>query len=366
MAPKMKVPIVNLAREFISMENELVEIFCEVGRSGQYVLGDGVSEFETVFAEFCDAKHAVSCANASDGLEIALKSVGVGPGDEVITAANSFISSGGAIAALGATPVFADVNEDMNIDPVSVEGLISKKTKVIMPVHLTGRPAPMREILALAKKYKLRVVEDAAQAVGATYYGAKVGALGDVGVFSLHPLKNLHVYGDGGAIVTNSDELNTFMLKYRNHGLRDRDHSEFWGRNSRLDTLQAKIATFKLAKIDDINKKFREIAKKYKSELSDIVEIPIDKDYEYSVYHNFVIKTDKRNELMDFLILNGIDVKVRYPVPLTLQKSQPQRGNAPNSEKIADRMLSLPIFPTIKKEEIEYVIKTIRSFFIAP
>jgi len=363
MADNIKVPIVDLAREFRLYEKDLIKIFKTVGRSGQYVLGEAVSEFESSFASLCDTNHAVSCANASDGLEIALKAVGVGPGDEVITAANSFISSGGAIAALGAIPIFADIRDDLNIDPEAIEHNITKKTKAIMPVHLTGRPAPMDEILFLAQKYNLKVVEDSAQAVGASYKNQKVGSMGDIGVFSLHPLKNLHVYGDGGVITTNDPELNTFMVKYRNHGLRDRDNLEFWGKNSRLDSLQAKIASYKLKKIEKINDRFRQIAAEYQEQLGSYVTVPQDKPYEHSIYHNFVIISDERDLLMEHLIQSGVDVKIRYPIPLNLQGCMPKRGQAPNAERIARSMLSLPIFPTIEETEISYVIDKVKEFF---
>lgn len=363
MGDNMHIPIVDLSREFKQYEKELVDIFVKVGSSGQYIFGEEVDLFEKEFAEFCDTKFAISCANASDGLEIGLRALGVGPGDEVITAANSFISSGGSIAACGAVPVFADVTDDLLIEPASVERLISKKTKAIMPVHLTGRPAPMNEIMKIAKANGIFVIEDAAQAIGAKYYGQKVGGLGDIAVFSLHPLKNLHVYGDGGVITTNSAECNSYMTKYRNHGLIDRDHTEFWGRNSRLDTLQAAIARFKLKKIDEINEKFRFVAMKYSAALLNLVTTPIDKNHESSVYHNYVILSDRRDELMTYLKETGVDVKVRYPVPLTKQNVSPKKGLAPNSEKLAQRMLSLPIFPTIQDDEINYVIDRIKEFF---
>lgn len=359
----MQIPIVDLSREFKKYQNELVDIFIRVGSSGQYVFGEDVCLFEQDFAKFCGTEYAISCANASDGLEIGLRALGVGPGDEVITAANSFISSGGSIAACGAMPVFADVTDDLLIDPASVESLISEKTKAIMPVHLTGRPAPMNEITAIAKAYGLSVIEDAAQAIGAEYYGQKVGALGDIAVFSLHPLKNLHVYGDGGIITTKSDTLNSYMIKFRNHGLIDRDRTEFWGRNSRLDTLQAAIARFKLTKMDEINKRFISIATKYNHSLSNLVTTPYDKPHEVSVYHNYVILTERRDDLMTYLKSAGIDVKIRYPLPLTKQNVRPQKGIAPNAEILAKRMLSLPIFPTITEAETSYVVSKVEEFF---
>ena len=257
----------------------------------------------------------------------------------------------------------ADIRDDLNIDPDSIEEHLTNKTRAIMPVHLTGRPAEMDSIIKIAKKHNLIVIEDAAQAVGAKYKGKPVGSLGDLASFSLHPLKNLHVYGDGGVITTKSRTLHDFMQKYKNHGLRDRDMSVFWGRNSRLDAFHAAIASYKLKKIEEINTRFRAVAKIYTEELEGLLKVPLEKKTEYSVYHNYVVMSDKRDSLMEYLIRHGIGVKIRYPIPLHKQIASPKKGFAPVAERIANEMLSLPIFPTITEDEQHYIIETIRSFF---
>ena len=214
---EMNIPFVDLARQFKSIEGELTRVFLEVGRSGVYILGERLETFERNAATFCEVSHCLGVADGSDALFLVLKAMGVGPGDEVITATNSFIASAWVIAATGAKPVFVDVCEDLNIDPSRVEDAITSKTRAIIPVHLTGRCAPMNELNALAKQKGLFVVEDAAQAIGARYHGQRVGSLGLAAGFSLHPLKNLGVYGDGGLITTNDSDLYRTLRKLRNH-----------------------------------------------------------------------------------------------------------------------------------------------------
>ncbi len=370
------IPIVDLARQFNKFENELVEIFLRVGRSGIYVQGPELLAFEKHFAEYCGVPFAIGVGNATDGLAIALKAMEIRPGDEVITAANSFIASAGAIAEVGATPVFADIREDLNIDPESVSRLITSRTKAIMPVHLTGRPADMDPLLKIAQDNDLWVIEDAAQAVGAKYKGKRTGALGDIAVFSLHPLKNLHVYGDGGIITTKSPELQLACQKIRNHGLIDRDTCLSWGRNSRLDELQAAIANFKLNHIDELNDRFRLIAARYTNELSSYVGVPqackncangqCGRE-NLCVFHNYVILPDDRNALMNHLAKRGIATKIRYP---RLLNEQPAYGNpelaleqTPIASRINARILSLPIFPEMTDAEVSIVIDAVKEFY---
>jgi len=361
------VPFVALGRQFEAHEEHLVEIFRKVGRSGAYVMGPQVAEFEEAAAKAGGAGYAVALANGTDALILALRALGIGRGDEVITAPNSFIASAGAIAAVGATIRFADVNEDLNIDPEAVSRAITGRTRAIIPVHLTGRPARMTELNALAKARGLFVIEDAAQAIGAELEGRRVGGLGDIGCFSLHPLKNLHVYGDGGFVTTNDEGLAARIRLLRNHGLRDRDHCVEWSINSRLDTLQAAVATYKLALLDKWTRRFRSIAQAYRAGLQDCVEVPVDRDGEYAVYHNFVVLTDHRRELMAHLAALGIETKVHYPILLHLQEAARllgyKSGDFPVAERTAQRMMSLPIYPELSSDEIEYVIDGIRSFY---
>ena len=306
MAEKIVIPFVDLARQFRSIEGELTKSFLDVGRSGGYIMGARLESFERKVADFIGVRHALGVADGSDALFLVLKALGIGPGDEVITATNSFIASAWVIVAAGATPVLVDVAEDFNIDPKMVEAAITPKTKAIIPVHLTGRPAPMDEINAIARKHGLFVLEDAAQAIGARYRGKRTGALGHAAGFSLHPLKNLGVYGDGGLITTDNDELAAKLLKLRNHGLRNRDECEIWGFNSRLDTMQAAFAEIKLGYLDSWNARCRAIASVYAAGLGPHVQVPVDQAWEECVYHNFVIRTDRRDELMAHLLQNGV------------------------------------------------------------
>lgn len=370
-----KVPIVDLSRQFRAFESEFIEIFLRVGRSGVYVHGPELRAFEEAFATYCGVPFAIGVGNATDGLAIVLKAMNVGPGDEVITAANSFIASGGAIAEVGATPIFADVRDDLNIDPESVLRLITPKTKAVIPVHLTGRPADMDALLKIADDYDLWIIEDAAQAVGAKYRGKKTGALGDAAVFSLHPLKNLHVYGDGGVITTKSPELSAACEQIRNHGLIDRDTCLQWGRNSRLDELQAAIATFKLAHIDELNERFRSIACRYTNALKSYVGMPQAcvncagncSGDNLCVFHNFVILPDDREGLMNHLTNCGVDTKIRYP---RLLNEQPAYQNldglsfeTPTAVRLNACILSLPIFPEMTDEEVSTVIRAVQEFY---
>ncbi len=362
-----KVPFVNLGANYRQVRNEVLEKFDTISLQGAYILTDELRHFEEDFARFCGTAFALGVGNGADALFLSLKALGIKEGDEVITAPNSFIATAGVIAATGATPVFVDVGEDYNINPNLIEAAITPKTKAILPVHLTGRPAEMDEILRIAKKHTLFVIEDAAQAVGARYKNKRVGSLGDIGCFSLHPLKNLHVHGDGGVITTNNPELYRKLLLLRNHGLRNRDECTFWAYNSRLDAIQAAIAGIKLKRLDEWNARYRRIAEKYREGLRDIVEVPIDKPAEEAVYHNFIIQTDRREALQKYLLERGIETKVHYPIPLHLQDAAVdlgyKQGDFPITEQQAQRILSLPIYPELTDEQVKAVIDAITEFY---
>jgi len=369
MASSMNIPFVDLARQFKSIENDLVTALKEVGSSGIYIMGDKLSLFEKQVQEFIGVKHALGVADGSDALFLIFKALGIGPGDEVITATNSFIATAWTIIAAGATPVLVDVSEDLNIDPICVSKAITSRTKAIVPVHLTGRPAQMNIIHEIAMKAGIHVIEDAAQAIGARYHGKRVGGFGSASGFSLHPLKNLGVYGDGGLITTDDDTLAERLRKLRNHGLKNRDECEIWGFNSRLDTLQAAFASIKLKKLDMWNERCREIASMYRGELKDLVQVPVDETWEECVYHNFVIRVQvqKRDELMDYLKTLGVDTRIHYPIPIHMQEAAIglgyKSGDFPNAELYAKTMISLPIYPELNNEEVGYVIQCIKSFF---
>lgn len=361
----MQIPFVNLAKQFSSIENELVQNFIDIGRSGGYIMGEVLETFEKNAATFLEVKHVLGVADGSDALFLIMHALGIGEGDEVITAPNSFIASAWTIVSTGAKPVFVDVDQDLNINPKLIELAINEKTKAIMPVHLAGRPAKMDEINAIAKKYNLFVIEDSAQAIGARYKGKRVGGLSNAAGFSLHPLKNLGIYGDGGLIATNDDILFEKLKILRNHGLINRDECEVWGYNSRLDTIQAAFANTKLKYLEKWNARCHEIATIYKNHLIG-VEIPVDQEWEYCVYHNFVIKTIDRDLMMQHLKENGVDTRIHYPIPIHLQNAAKKlgykNGDFPNTETFSKTMLSLPIYPELTNEEVYYVIEKVNSF----
>jgi len=344
----------------------LVAINRVLGHGG-FILGDEVASFESEFATYCETRYSVGVGNGTDALFLALKATEVGPGDEVITAPNSFLSSAACIALTGARPVFVDVKDDLNIDPSKLEAAITPRTRAILPVHLTGRPADMAPILEIAERHDLVVVEDAAQAVGARYRGKRVGSLGTVGCFSFHPLKNLNAPGDGGAITTNVPEIYEYLVKARNHGLRTRDEAEFWSVNSRLDSLHAAILRVKLKYLDAQTEARRITASWYQKHLADVVAVPEDRVDEHAVYHTFIIQTDRRDELQRNLAAKGVETKIHYPIPIHLQKAARDLGYEPGAfpvaEEQAKRVLSLPVYPELTADQKTIVVEGICEFF---
>lgn len=364
---KIQVPFVDFKRRFSLLSDEITKETNAVFASGSYILGDYVEEFERIVAAYLGCQYVIAVANGTDAIILALKVLNIGINDEVIVPVNSFVASAGAVVAVGATPVFCDVTEDLNIDVAQLEKCITKKTKAILPVHLTGRSANMDAVLQIANRYSLAVIEDAAQSIGATFKGKMTGTMGNMGCFSLHPLKNLHVYGDGGLITTNDEAVHKKLKLLRNHGLIDRDTCVSWGLNSRLDSVQAKIGSIGMRHLDQWTARRRQIAKLYRKSLHNLVKVPEETEEYYSVYHNFVTLTDRRNELMSFLKEQNIETKIHYPVPLHLQPAAVglgyQRGDFPVAERLAQHMLSLPVYPELLDEEINRVIHAIQSFF---
>lgn len=362
----MQVKFVDLSRQYQELKTEILSAVDEVFASGWYVLGPKLEQFEYEFAEYCGVKHAVGVGNGSDALYLILDALDIGPGDEVITAPNSFIASAAAIARTGATPVFCDVGDDMNLDPAQLEAAITNRTKAVMPVHLTGRIAKMEQIQEIAGRHQIHVVEDAAQSVGASRKGKRAGSFGVAAGFSLHPLKNLFVHGDGGVVTTDSDELADRIRQYRNHGLKNRDEAEFWGINSRLDEVQAAIGLIKLRHIDQWNNRHREIAECYSDALRGMFDVPMEGEDESGVYHRYMIQTLKRDDLAKHLAENGVETKVNYRVPLHLMPAAKALGYGPGSfpvcEELANTILSLPLYASLTDEESEFVINAVRSF----
>jgi dTDP-4-amino-4,6-dideoxygalactose transaminase len=367
MSKYLKVDYVNLGLQFQNLKQEITDKFVEISSKGSYVLGEELKDFEELFSEYCGTSYAVGVGNGSDAIFFSLLALGIGHGDEVITTPNSFIATAWTIINIGAKPVFVDIGDDYNIDPNKIESAITSNTKAIIPVHLTGKISKMDEILEISKKHNLYVIEDSAQAVGATLNDKKAGSFGITGCFSLHPLKNLHVHGDGGMVTTNDKNIYNYLNKVRNHGLVNRDECEFWGYNSRLDEIQAAIGKIKLPYLNKWNEKSRKIAYKYTENLRDNVGVPIDKDNEKPVYQTYVINTDYRDELQNYLHKLGVETKIHYPIPIHLQESAKKlgysKGDFPITEKQSSRILSLPIYPEMREDQIDHVIKGVNAFF---
>lgn len=361
-----KVKFVGIDRQYLRFREEILDAFDAVSRQGVYVLGDRVASFESNFARFCGTRFAVGVGNGSDALYLSLLALGIGPGDEVVTCPNSFVATLWAIARTGARVVFSDAGEDMNLDPGRLEASISHRTRAIVPVHLTGRIADMDAIEVIARRHGLSVIEDAAQAAGAVYRGRRAGSFGACAGFSLHPLKNLHVHGDGGVITTADDRIYGKLVKYRNHGLANRDVCEMFGINSRLDAVQAAIADIKLRHLEDLNRRSRSIAQTYTENLKTLVCVPSERADEQPVYHRYMIRHPNRDRLMQFLYENGIETKVNYPIPLHLQPATNslgyRKGDFPVAEALAETILSLPLYPELTDEEVGWVIEKIKTF----
>ena len=363
----MRIPYVNIGAQYAEERDELLPIIDRVLASGGYVGGAAIDELEARLAAMCGVEHAVTLNSGTDALVLALRAVGVGPGDEVITAPNSFIASTAAIVHVGATPVFADVLPDQNIDPERVATAVTARTKAILPVHLTGRVADMDPIMEIARWNDLVVVEDAAQAVGSSYAGRPAGSLGHVGCFSTHPLKNLNACGDGGFITTNDERVAAMVKSLRNHGLIGRNDVERFGFVSRMDTLQAAILGYRLGRLDDVTKRRRANAARYMELLDrDYVFFPAERQIEFNTYHTFVIQVDRRDALQRHLAVLGIGTAVHYPVPIHLQQAATALGHKPGdfpvTERQADRILTLPVNQSLGPQDIEIVAKAVNDF----
>lgn len=364
----MKVPFVDLQIQFEQLRSEIMPAVERVCSRAAFILGGEVDEFEKAFAAFCGAAHCVGVASGCDALLCGLKACGVGPGDEVIAPANTFIATVLAISAAGATPVLVDCLEDTyEIDPAAVRKAVTKRTRVLLPVHLYGQAADMDAIAGIAAEFNLKVIEDAAQAHGALYKGRPCGTLGAVGCFSFYPGKNLGAYGDGGAIVTNDPAIAEYARMFRNYGQPRKYFHEMIGWNSRLDTLQAAILLAKLKHLKDWNAARRRHADEYRARLKDLpVKLPAVAPGNEHVYHLFVIRHPRRDALLDFLQEKGVSCVIHYPIPVHLQKAYRHLGCAEGSFPVAERaareIVSLPMFPELTEEQIGYVCHGIREF----
>lgn len=365
----MHVNFVDLAVQYASIKGEVDAAVAGVLSRGDFILGGEVSEFEKEFASFCGTTEAVGVANGCDALLLALRACDIGPGDEVITVANSFIATALAISACGAKPVFVDCLEDsMNIDPAAVKRAITSKTKCIIPVHLCGQPADMDSINAIAAEHKLVVIEDAAQAHGAMYRGRLCGSMGQIGCFSFYPGKNLGAYGDGGAITTNDPALAEKIRMLRNYGQSRKYYHEVTGWNSRLDTVQAAILRVKLKYMNKWNDARRVHADYYNRHLAGLpLQLPVELPGNHHVYHLYAIRTEKRDELMKYLSERGIASGIHYPIPIPFQNAYAdlgyKKGSFPISENIAEKLVSLPMYPELTTEKQQYVCESLRDYY---
>lgn len=369
----MKISALDLKRQIAPIRLELDAAIKEVIDNTNFVLGAGVVSFEQNAAKYCNAKYAIGVSNGTDAISLALLALGIESGDGVICPAFTYYATAGAIAAIGAVPVFADIDEDTyNISLESIEKILFKKNKLkikaIIPVHLYGQCADMGGILKLARKYKLKVVEDTAQAFGAEYKGEKAGTLGDCGAISFYPGKNLGAFGDAGMILTNNKLLAEKIKILRNQGNKDKYYHILLGRNNRMDTIQAVVLDVKLKYLGEWNAKRQEVAQYYNRNLAGLaIKTPYVAPYTTHIYHQYVLRIAGTNKaLMDYLQSKGIDSRVFYPVALHLQKCFKylgyKRGDFPEAQKATRQALALPIDPNLTQEEKDYIIQSVKEF----
>lgn len=385
----MKIPFIDLRPQYLEIKKRLDSALLNLFKKGDFILGREVKLFEKEFAKYCNVKFAVGVNSGTDALFLGLLSLGIGKGDEIIVPAFTFIASSLAISFTGARPVFVDIDEKTyNIDINKIKNAITKRTKAILPVHLYGQPADMQPILKIAKKYDLKIVEDACQAHGAIYKNPKsqrgpqereggggvgvpnpkkVGSLGDIGCFSFYPTKNLGCCGDGGMVVTDNESIYKKLLMLRDYGRKSRYEHTSIGYNSRLDTIQAVILRIKLKYLDKWNVLRRDKAHFYTDKLkgTEDITVPYEADYAYHVYHIYAIRVKDRDKLVKRLTDKGIGVLIHYPIPLHLQKVYKdlgyKKGDFPAAEKVANEIISLPMYPHLKKTQIEYVVEALKD-----
>lgn len=361
----MNIPFLDLQRQFAKHKKEFLSAVERVVDRQFFLLGEELSSFEKEFAEYLDVKYVVGVGSGTDGLILSLHALGLGKGDEVITPANSFIATTLAITQVGATPIFVDCDKDTyQLDIDQVKAKITPKTKAILPVHLYGAPCDIESLVKIAEEHNLYLVEDAAQAVGATANGRKVGTFGNLGIFSFYPGKNLGAYGDGGAVATNDEKLYQKLLKLRNYGQSKKYYHDEFGLNSRLDEIQAAVLREKLKYLEEWNMKRREIAQEYTDALVGFKTQAI-LPGTVSNYHLFVIESEKRDELQQYLAENGIHTLIHYPIPIHLQKYYGYlghtKGSFPIAERAAERLLSIPMYSELSPSEVKYIISSIQN-----
>ena len=365
----MTVPLVDLKAQYENIKDEVNKAIQDVLESQIFILGPKVKELEEKIAEYCNVKYAIGVSSGSDAILLALMSIGINSEDEVITTPFTFFATAGSVSRLGAKPVFVDIDpKTYNINPHLIEKKITDKTKAIIPVHLYGQCADMDPILEIAKKYNLYVIEDAAQAIGATYKGKKAGSMGNIGCLSFFPTKNLGGYGDSGMMLTDNPEIAEKLSVLRVHGSKPKYYHSVIGCNSRLDAIQASILLAKFNHLDEWNEARRNNAGNYDSLFKDLNLItPFSESFNYHIYHQYVIKLNQgRDQLRKSLQDAGIGTEIYYPVPLHLQKCYSdlkyKQGDLPASEEASENTVALPIYPELTKEQQDQVAEVIRDF----
>lgn len=365
---QVKIKFIDFTKEFEDHEREFNVAIQNVLTSGWYILGQEVLGFEKEFANYLESKHCIGVGNGLEAMQISLMAAGVGKGDEIITTPISAIATTLAILAVGAKPVFADVTSSGLLDSQKVENLITSATKAIIPVHLYGQPVDLDFLVKLCQKHNLLLLEDACQAHGSSFQDKKLGTFGKLGCFSFYPTKNLGAFGDGGAIITDDDNLADLCRKIRDYGQEDKYLHTVYGLNSRLDEIQAGILRIKLRYLDQNNKKRQQLAEKYQENLQGLNGIEIIKpmSWEENNFHLFVIKTKRRDELQNFLKYNGIVTLIHYPIAIPDQpfmKKEYGKSRIPNAREFVNQVLSLPCNYLMSEENINFVSKKIREFF---
>lgn len=360
------IPLVNLQKEYACLKPQIDQAVQRVCKNGQFVLGNEVKRFEQAFANYIGTDYAIGVNSGSDALVLALKTLGIQKNDEVITVSHSFISTTDAISRTGAHPVFIDIDpETYCMDPTKLEEKITPQTKAILPVHLYGHPADMKQIMDVAEDHNLAVVEDACQAHGASYNGKKVGSIGDIGCFSFYPTKNLGCYGDGGIVVTDNEDLAKKMQLLRNYGQSKKYYHDFLGYNSRLDEIQAAILRVKLPFLDTWNDKRRELAKIYSTHLEDCgIVLPLERSYAHHVYYLYVIQVENRDVVRKQLEQSGIQTLIHYPIPIHRQKVYAPRHGRDSlrvTDTVCKQILSLPMNPWLDSKEIGFISGSLKN-----
>jgi dTDP-4-amino-4,6-dideoxygalactose transaminase len=361
------IPLLDLVAQYNSIKPEIDEAIQGVLNSGKFILGPNEKEFELEIAQYLGVKHAIGVASGTDALLIALRAAGVSLGDEVIVPAFSFFATAGAVLTLGAKPIFVDIDPDTYLmDFTQIEAVMTNRTKAIIPVHLYGQPADMDEILTIANKYHLMVIEDNAQAFGAQYKGKNTASIGDLGCLSFFPSKNLGGYGDGGMVTTNNDELAEQVRMLRTHGWKKKYFPEMLGYNSRLDEIQAAVLLVKLKHINQWNSKRREIAHIYSEQLRKLeITTPVESADREHVYHLYIIRVENRESFKEKLKEQGIASEIYYPQPLHLavpcQKLGWKEGSLPISEQSSLQTLALPLYPELTDEKISSVLQAVET-----